>query len=151
VQSATRVQKPLGVQSCFAAVQKDSFYRTEIIMNYPEILILKTTYTTETARLCRFLSPFHYESGPFLLRFYYASGRAERVRLQSEEGKERGTPHPYIFKVNFYIASRIYLLHLEILSKASAVHSWVPKAVKRTYPSPLGPKPQPGVQTTCAP
>ena len=103
------------------------------------------------ARLGRFLSPFHYESGPFLLRFYYASGRAERVRLQSEVGKERGTPHPYIFKVNFYIASRIYLLHLEILSKASAVRSWVPKAVKRTYPSPLGPKPQPGVQTTCAP
>ncbi len=53
--------------------------------------------------------------------------------------------------VKFYIASGIYLLHLEILSKASAVRSCVPKAVKRTYPSPLGPKPQPGVQTTCAP
>ena len=53
--------------------------------------------------------------------------------------------------VKLYIASGIYLLHLEILSKASAVRSCVPKAVKRTYPSPLGPKPQPGVQTTCAP
>ncbi len=63
----------------------------------------------------------------------------------------RGTPHPYICKVKFYIALGIYLLHLEILSKASAVRSCVPKAVKRTYPSPLGPKPQPGVQTTCAP
>ena len=51
-----------------------------------------------------------YESGPL-------------VRLQSEVGKERGTPHPYIFKVKFYIASGIYLLHFEILSKASAVRS----------------------------
>ncbi len=33
------------------------------------------------------------------------------------------TPRPYIFKVKFYIASGIYLLHLEILSKASAVRS----------------------------
>ena len=63
----------------------------------------------------------------------------------------RGTPRPYICKVKFCFASGIYLLHLEILSKASAVRSCVPKAVKRTYPSPLGPKPQPGVQTTCAP
>ena len=31
------------------------------------------------------------------------------------------------------------------------VLSWVAKAVKRTYPSPDGPKPTPGVHTTLAP
>ena len=41
------------------------------------------------------------------------------------------------------------LEHLQVVADTEDMS--VPKAVKRTYPSPLGPKPQPGVQTTCAP
>ena len=33
---------------------------------------------------------------------------------------------------------------------ARTVFSWVPKAVSLKYPSPLGPKPEPGVPTTFA-
>ena len=39
---------------------------------------------------------------------------------------------------------------LLIRSIASTVFSYVPKAVSRKYPSPLGPKPEPGVPTTFA-
>jgi hypothetical protein len=35
-----------------------------------------------------------------------------------------------------------------ILSIASLVASWSPKAVSLKYPSPLGPNPEPGVPTT---
>ena len=124
---------------CYKASKRKYVYaHKRIDVGTRRAALLEWEMLIPVARLGRFLSPFHYESGPL-------------VRLQSEVGKERGTPHPYICKVKFYIALGIYLLHLEILSKASAVRSCVPKAVKRTYPSPLGPKPQPGVQTTCAP
>ncbi len=39
-------------------------------------------------------------------------------------------------------------IHFFILAIASVVASWVAKAVRRKYPSPLGPKPTPGVPTT---
>ena len=37
-----------------------------------------------------------------------------------------------------------------ILSIAATVFSYVPNAVRRKYPSPLGPNPDPGVPTTFA-
>ena len=40
--------------------------------------------------------------------------------------------------------------HLRIRRMASSQSSWVPKAVRRRNPSPLGPKPTPGVPTTLA-
>ncbi len=44
----------------------------------------------------------------------------------------------------------LYASHLRIRRMASAQSSWVPKAVRRRNPSPLGPKPTPGVPTTLA-
>ncbi len=44
----------------------------------------------------------------------------------------------------------LYVSHLRIRRIASSQSSWVPKAVRRRNPSPLGPKPTPGVPTTLA-
>lgn len=48
-----------------------------------------------------------------------------------------------------YASPKEFSYSLRIRASASIVLSFVPKAVRRKNPSPLAPKPEPGVPTTC--
>jgi hypothetical protein len=67
------------------------------------------------------------------------------LMIEKDDAQEAVTPNCYI---NYCVGPN-YILDL-ILSTALSVFSLVPKAVNLKYPSPLAPKPTPGVPTTLA-
>ena len=65
---------------------------------------------------------------------------------------KKAQKHNFIFaiKKGFQLWNPFLNYNALILSIAATVFSYEPNAVRRKYPSPLGPNPDPGVPTTLA-